>query len=91
MNKQSAPVLVQFIEKIAERFSITVTSKAAAQFVPVIGTIAGVSINAIFINHYQDMARGHFIVLGLERTYGENAVKLKYEELRSEKKSLSIK
>ncbi|MDC1213380.1 EcsC family protein [Rhodospirillales bacterium] len=91
VNKQSAPVLVRFIEKIAERFGITVTSKAAAQFVPVIGAIAGASINAIFINHYQDMARGHFVVLRLERTYGENAVKLKYEELRSEKKSLSIK
>lgn len=70
-----APVLVRLITTIAERFSIQVTEKFLAQSVPVIGAIGGATINTLFIDHFQNMARGHFIVRRLERKYGEDAVK----------------
>jgi hypothetical protein len=38
-------------------------------------------INTIFIDHFQDMARGHFIVRRLERVYGTDEVKRQYEKL----------
>ena len=46
--------------------------------VPAIGAAGGAIINTLFIDHFQDMAHGHFIVRRLERKYGEAIVKEKY-------------
>ncbi len=77
--KEAAPLLVKLISLIAKRFGIHVSQKAAAQAVPAIGAAGGAMINMLFINHFQDMARGHFIVRRLERRYGVEVVKKKYE------------
>ena len=55
--------------------------KAAAQAIPAIGAAGGALINTIFMDHFQDMAKGHFIVRKLERKYGKEAVKILYEKL----------
>jgi hypothetical protein len=81
MTGEGAPVLVRLIGKIAERFGVQVTEKAAAQAVPAIGAAGGAIINTIFIDHFQDMARGHFIVRKLERKHGKELVKRLYAEL----------
>jgi EcsC protein family len=81
MTEKGTPVLVKLIAKIAERFGIQVTEKAAAQAVPAIGAAGGAIINSIFIDHFQDMARGHFIVRKLERKHGKEQVKRLYAEL----------
>lgn len=78
---QSAPALVRLISKVAERFGIQVTQKAAAQAIPAIGAAGGAIINTLFIDHFQDMARGHFIIRKLERRYGEKVVREHYEGL----------
>ena len=70
-----APVLVRLITTIAERFSIQVTEKFLAQSVPIIGAIGGATINTLFIDHFQNMARGHFIIRRLERKYGTESIK----------------
>lgn len=82
LEKEAAPALVRLILAVAERFSISVTEKAAAQAVPVIGAIGGALINTVFMDHFQDMARGHFTVLRLESELGPEVVKAKYQELR---------
>ncbi|VCU68770.1 EcsC protein family protein [Pigmentiphaga humi] len=79
--KGSAPVLVKLIGDIAARFSVAVSEKAIAQSVPVIGAIGGGAINALFIDHFQDMGRGHFTVRRLERAYGTEAVRAAWEAL----------
>ena len=38
----------------------------------------------IFMNHFQHVARGHFIVRRLERKYGVDAIKGEYQKLKSE-------
>lgn len=78
---EGAPALVRLITKIAARFSIPVTEKAAAQAVPIIGAAGGALINTLFIDHFQDIARGHFVVRRLERIYGESLVRKTYETL----------
>ncbi|OEF24152.1 peptidase [Vibrio rumoiensis 1S-45] len=80
---KGSPILVRFTAEVAKRFGIQVTEKAAAQAVPAIGAVGGAVINTIFINHYQDMARGHFIVRRLERLHGKDAIKLAYQALPS--------
>lgn len=76
-----APALVRFMAQLASRFGITVSQKIAAQAVPVIGAAGGATINVMFIDHFQDMARGHFIVRRLERIYGADLVRTEYERL----------
>ena len=79
--QHGSPALVRLITQIASRFSIVVSEKAAAQAVPVVGAIGGAVINTLFIDHFQDMARGHFIVRRLERLHGAAQVKALYSEL----------
>ena len=81
MGKSGAPALVRLIALIASRFGVVVSQKAAAQLVPVIGAAGGAIINTIFIGHYQDMARGHFIVRRLEKIHGAEPVRKAYEKL----------
>jgi len=49
----------------------------------VIGAAGGALINTLFIGHYQDMARGHFIVRRLEKIHGAEPVRLAYEDLKA--------
>ena len=81
ITQHGSPALVRLIAQIASRFSIVVSEKAAAQAVPVVGAIGGAVINTLFIDHFQDMARGHFIVRRLERLHGADEIKRLYNEL----------
>ena len=81
LSQEAAPVLMRFIVQIAERFSIPVTQKIAAQAVPVVGAAGGALINTLFIDHFQCMARGHFTVRRLERRHGAAAVRAAYDAL----------
>lgn len=76
---QGAPMMVKLIARVAKRFGIQVTEKAAAQAIPAIGAAGGAAINTLFMSHFQDMARGHFIVRRLERQYGVEAVREAYD------------
>jgi len=76
-----APVLVRLISRIAARYGLVVTQKAAAQAVPLIGAAGGALINTLFIDHFQRVAHGHFTIRRLERAYGTEAVREVYERL----------
>lgn len=78
-----APPLIRLVAQIAGRLSIQVTEKAAAQALPLIGAAGGAVINLMFIDHFQDMARGHFAVRRLERRHGADTVRAAYEALRN--------
>ena len=82
LAKEGAPALLRLITLIGNRFGVAVSEKAAAQAVPAIGAIGGGLINLVFIDHYQDIARGHFIVRMLERKYGIEAVRKRYDSLQ---------
>jgi len=75
---KGGPALVRLIAAISSRFGVTVSQKAAASALPVIGAAGGALINSIFMDHFQSMARGHFIMRGLERKYGTDLVLISY-------------
>jgi 3-methyladenine DNA glycosylase AlkC len=81
LSKEGAPLLVKLLSAVSSRFSVPVSEKLAAQAIPAIGLIGGASINVLFINHYQKMAKAHFTVRRLERHYGEELVKQVYTEI----------
>ena len=78
VSEKSAPVIVKLIAQISSRFGIQVSEKIAAQSIPVIGAAGGAIVNTLFIDHFQTMARGHFIVLRLEKEYGHDAIRQAY-------------
>jgi hypothetical protein len=80
---ESAPFLARFLTQIASRFGVVVSEKVAAQAVAVVGAVGGAVVNLAFIEHFQDVARGHFTVRRLERVYGIDAVRSEYDRIKS--------
>jgi len=81
--EEGAPLLARLITVLASRFGILLSQKVAAQLMPVIGAANGAFINFVFLQHFQDMARGHFTVRRLERKYGLATVRSAYDRLSS--------
>jgi hypothetical protein len=79
----STPVVNSLVSEIASRFGIIVSERFAASALPVLGAVGGATINVIFMNHFQRIAQGHFIIRRLERLYGSGPVRREYEELFS--------
>lgn len=75
------PMLVRFVAEVASRFGVAVTQKAALQIVPILGAGTGSLVNWVFIDHYQDIARGHFALRRLERVYGRERIQHEYQKL----------
>lgn len=80
-SKEGAPILVKFINAVSVRFSVPVSGKLAAQALPVVGAMSGASVNWMFIQHYQNMAKAHFSIRVLERKYGESTVQGFYNDI----------
>lgn len=72
--------LMKLISTVTSKFTMQVSEKFIAQAVPLIGAAGGGSINYLFIDHFQKMAKAHFTIRRLERKYGEEMVKTKYLE-----------
>jgi EcsC protein family len=77
----STPVVSGFISEIVSRFGVVLSERFAASALPVLGAIGGATINVIFMNHFQRVAQGHFIIRRLERLYGAATVRRQYDEL----------
>jgi hypothetical protein len=79
--EEGAPPLVRFLAAIASRFSVVISEEMAAKAVPVVGAAAGGAINYLFMDHFQEMARGHFVVKRLGKKYGTKCVESVYDAL----------
>jgi len=76
--RQGLPIMVNLSRAVAARFGIAISDKIAFQMVPIVGAAGGALLNAIFVQHFQDIAQGHFTVRRLERDYGTEAVRRAY-------------
>lgn len=78
---KSAPAVVRLVAAIASRFGVVVSQQLAAKAVPVVGAAGGTIVNVLFMNHFQDMARGHFIVKRLEAKHGVEVIREIYNTI----------
>jgi hypothetical protein len=76
--EKTAPAVARLVAAIASRFGVVVSEEAAAKAMPILGAVGGSIVNMIFMDHFQQMARGHFIVRRLEKKYGAEAVQERY-------------
>lgn len=89
--EEGAPAIVRLMSAISERFGIQLTEKVAAEIIPVVGAITGGGMNFMFMSHFQRIARGHFIIRRLERTYGAEHIQEEYNlALRSAEQNLAL-
>ncbi len=79
--EKGAPALVRLISAIGSRFSVVVTEEVAAKAIPVLGAVSGAGVNYVFMDHFQEMARGHFTIARLEKKYGTALVERIYKEM----------
>lgn len=79
---RKAPAVAGLIFTISQRFGLALSEKAAAELVPVVGAFGGAFVNALFIRHFQDMARSHFAMRRLERKYGRDFIEAEYQKLK---------
>jgi hypothetical protein len=79
--EESAPALVRYLSLVATRFGATITQKIAAQSAPVLGAAGGAAVNYLFMEHFQRLAKGHFIVRRLERRYGAEPIQAAYRQI----------
>jgi len=79
MAKKLAPPVAEFLSRVAARFSTRVSEELIAKAIPVVGAASGAAINTLFMHHFQEMAKAHFTVRRLERSYGLSHVKRAYE------------
>lgn len=78
MIDESAPPLLRFIMRVGTRFGVVVSEEVAAKAIPIVGAFGGATINYLFMDHFQKMAKGHFIVRRLEAKYGQEMVQKSY-------------
>jgi hypothetical protein len=83
--RETAPAIARLVNAIAARFGVVVSEEVAAKAVPIIGAAGGSAINVMFLSHYQELARGHFIVKRLETALGQDEVRGAYENLQDAK------
>jgi hypothetical protein len=81
----SAPVVSNLVTEIVSRFGLVVSDKFAAGAVPIIGALSGATVNVIFMDHFQKIAKGHFTLRRLERTYGSSNIRQHYGTLAAER------
>jgi hypothetical protein len=69
------------IRQVAARFGVVLSQKYLAQTVPLIGAAAGSTLNYVFMDYYQRMARVHFTLRELERNHDPDAVRACFDGL----------
>jgi hypothetical protein len=69
------------IRQVAARFGVMLSQKYLAQAVPLIGAAAGSTLNYVFMDYYQQMARVHFTLRELERRHDPDAVRACFDTL----------
>ncbi len=71
----SAPVVTRMVSEIVSRFGLVWSERFAAGAVPVLGALGGATLNMIFMDHFERVAHGHFIIRRLERKHGAATIR----------------
>ena len=81
LSGHGSTALLKFLQTVASRFSVQVSEQVAAKSIPAIGAVLGAMVNTVFMDHFQQMAHGHFTVRRLERQYGQPAVERAFQTI----------
>jgi hypothetical protein len=74
MVLQGRPLVLLFSEATAA-YGLRLSQKLTLQAVPLVGAAGGALVNGAFVAHFESLARAHFVIRRLERTFGAQAVR----------------
>ncbi len=77
----ATPAAVGLLRALAARFGVIVSEQVAAKAVPIVGAATGAAINVVFMDHFQRMAEGHFIIRRLEQQHGAEATRAAWRSM----------
>jgi hypothetical protein len=80
--------LVMLLSEAASTYGLRLSQKLTLQAVPLVGAAGGALVNGAFMAHYEGLARAHFVIRRIERTYGAEAVRRAAEEFTAMAKPL---
>ena len=66
---------------ISARFGPAMAERVVATAVPLVGLLGGATVNMLFMEHYQRLAHGHFVIRRLERRYGGAEIAATYARI----------
>ncbi len=66
--------LVMLLSEAAAAYGLRLSQKLTLQAIPLVGAAGGAVVNGAFMAHYEGLARAHFTIRRIERTYGAQAV-----------------
>jgi hypothetical protein len=81
--KEGAPILLKFVTSLRAS-DLSSRRRSPRRPLPVVGALGGAAVNYAFIDHFQDVARGHFTVRRLERLYGKEKIRSEYDLIAKE-------
>jgi len=74
----SIPAAIALVQQAVKNFWLGFTEQVALRSVPLIGGVAGSSLNFFMVTHYRKMAAAHFSILRLEAKHGHSTVRKQY-------------
>lgn len=74
-------VVAGIIAAAAPRFGLMISQKVLTQATPLLGAIAGGTINPLYTQYYQTMAHVHFRLLKMERAHDPEQVRACFERI----------
>ena len=63
------------LSEVAATYGVRLGQKFTSAIVPVVGAVSGAVVNSTFLDHYRNVARVHFTIRRLERSYGATRVR----------------
>ena len=69
------------LSEVAATYGLRLSQQFASAIVPMVGAASGALVNATFLDHYRAVARVHFTIRRLERSYGAIEVRQQAEEI----------
>lgn len=70
----TGPMLNRVVATVAPRLAAALGQKLALQMVPILGAVAGATLNAAFLNYYREMAEIRFALLRLSEQHGAEEI-----------------
>lgn len=70
----TGPAIAQVIRSVAPRLAAAMGQKLATQAVPVLGAVAGATLNAAYLSYYREMAEIRFALLALAQQHGAEEI-----------------
>lgn len=81
LAREAGPPVARLISVVASRFSADLSAHFALRMIPVVSAVSAATVNVIFTQHFQNVAKGHFTVRRLEAKYGPKLVAEQYQSL----------